>query len=211
MRVNLLQLGWAVAAIHCQYASARSIRNQTFDYVIVGGGPAGLVLANRLTEDTSVTAVLIEAGGYANNVIGNISDVPGLDFNYLITPPPPEIAELEWGFNTTPQYILNGSTTDYIRGKALGGCTLVNYMAYSQSSYGAFQMWADTVDDQSYTYPSFSRYYRKSMNFETGRTDDRYANATPTFDLSTLGKGGPLVVSFPASFSELEYLGGSRP
>lgn len=139
MRVNLLQLGWAVAAIHCQYASARSIRNQTFDYVIVGGGPAGLVLANRLTEDTSVTAVLIEAGGYANNVIGNISDVPGLDFNYLITPPPPAIAELEWGFNTTPQYvslfqsgkesgelltqiglqILNGSTTDYIRAKAV--------------------------------------------------------------------------------------------
>lgn len=74
----------------------------------------------------------------------------------------------------------------------------MNYMAYSQSSYGAFQMWADTVDDQSYTYPNFSRYYRKSMNFETGRIDDRYANATPNFDLSTLGKGGPLGVSFPA-------------
>lgn len=59
-------------------------------------------------------------------------------------------------------------------------------------------MWADTVDDQSYTYPNFSRYYRKSMNFERGRIDARYANATPTFDLSTLAKAGPLGVSFPA-------------
>ncbi|KAK6079052.1 glucose-methanol-choline oxidoreductase [Seiridium cupressi] len=168
------------------------------DLLRLSGGPAGLVLANRLSEDPSLSVAIIEAGGYADNVIGNISEVPGLDFNFLITPPPTEIAEIEWGFNTTPQYIFNGSTTEYTRAKALGGCTIVHYMAYSQSSYGAFQKWADTVDDDSYTYPNFSAYYRKSMDFDASTINSRYPNATPTYDATVTVEGGPLGVSFPA-------------
>lgn len=103
MRVGLLRFGLSLSGILCRCASEQ--QDQTFDYVIVGGGPAGLVLANRLSENSSLLVAIIEAGGYADNVIGNISEVPGLDFNFLITPPPAEIADIEWGFNTTPQYV----------------------------------------------------------------------------------------------------------
>lgn len=71
-------------------------------------------------------------------------------------------------------------------------------MAYSQSSYGAFQTWADTVDDDSYTYPDFSAYYQKSMDFSASTIESRYPNATPTYDDLVTAEGGPLAVSFPA-------------
>ena len=77
----------------------RSI-DQTFDYVIVGGGTAGLVLANRLTEDSSVTVAVVEAGTFPEDVVGNVTQVPAYAPQF-------EGAELdlEWNFTTTPQAV----------------------------------------------------------------------------------------------------------
>lgn len=78
---------------------------QTFDYVIVGGGTAGLVLANRLTENAHINVAVIEAGTSPEDVAGNLTQVPGYA-GELYT----NAAELNWGFSTTPQEVPKGLT-----------------------------------------------------------------------------------------------------
>lgn len=70
-------------------------------------------------------------------------------------------------------------------------------MAYSHSSRGAFQRWADTVGDQSYTYDNVIQYYQKSMDFTPPDNAARWANATPLYDPADTVVGGPLAVTYP--------------
>lgn len=88
---------WAAAV--SEGHSHRSV--STYDYVIVGGGTAGLTLANRLSEDASVTVAVIEAGTFVEDVVGNLSAVPayaGTLENVANTD-----TAVGWGFVTTPQ------------------------------------------------------------------------------------------------------------
>lgn len=79
----------------------------------------------------------------------------------------------------------------------LGGCTALNYMAYQHAPSGALQQWADELDDQSFAYPDVSEFYQKSLNFTPPDQTIRIANATPSYDESDLGVGGPLDVGYP--------------
>lgn len=90
-----------------------------------------------------------------------------------------------------------GAATHYARGKCLGGNSARNYMTYHVSTTGAYQQWADTVGDQSYALKNFLPYFEKSQNFTPPNQNTRIANATPAYDLSTLGKGGPVAITFP--------------
>ena len=74
---------------------------QKFDYVIVGGGTAGLVLANRLTEQSGTTVAVIEAGTFIEDIYGNKSQVPGFA-SFFNTPAG---FDAEWGFNTSSQTV----------------------------------------------------------------------------------------------------------
>lgn len=74
----------------------------TFDYVIVGGGTAGLTIAARLTQDTSLSVAVVEAGGYYEATVGNISNVPAYAaFN--VGTDPTDTNAIDWGFVTEPQ------------------------------------------------------------------------------------------------------------
>lgn len=98
-------------------------QNASYDYVVVGGGTAGLALATRLAENTSVTVAVIEAGGFYEIDNGNTSVIPGLGLVYdatttLLTNAYPSV---DWGLNTTPQPGLSNQTFHYWRGRTLGG------------------------------------------------------------------------------------------
>lgn len=97
--------------------------NVTYDYVVVGGGTAGLAVAHRLAESGLYTVAVIEAGGFYEIENGNTSVVPGLAPVYdSVTRQSVNVAPLvDWGFLTTPQAPLNNRTTHYSRGKTLGG------------------------------------------------------------------------------------------
>lgn len=70
-------------------------------------------------------------------------------------------------------------------------------MTYHVSTTGAYQKWADAVGDQSYALENFLPYFEKSQNFTGPNQATRFANATPSYDTSTMGEGGPVSITFP--------------
>ena len=110
--------------------SEYSPRQASYDYIIVGGGTAGLTLASRLSENPHFQIAVIEAGGYSEIDSGNNSVVPG--YAGYGTAADPATAKdtplVDWGFVTAPMAGLNGRTFHYPRGKTSGGSSTTNYM-----------------------------------------------------------------------------------
>ena len=75
--------------------------NESFDYVIVGGGTAGLALANRLTENGFFSAAVVEAGGFYELDNGNRSEIPGYAASFIGTAPLLKNPLIDWGYQTT--------------------------------------------------------------------------------------------------------------
>ncbi|KAL8717119.1 MAG: hypothetical protein Q9225_005617, partial [Loekoesia sp. 1 TL-2023] len=78
-------------------------KDKIFDYVVVGGGTAGLTLASRLAEGSSLNVAVIEAGGFYEQDVGNLSVVPGYCTFYSGTDPADVNPLIDWGFVTEPQ------------------------------------------------------------------------------------------------------------
>ncbi|KAL1600669.1 hypothetical protein SLS60_007057 [Paraconiothyrium brasiliense] len=172
-------------------ASSQISSNQTFDYVIVGGGLAGLTVAARLAEDHNITVGVFEAGDFYENTSGNLSRVPGYGAQV-------STSGADWGLKTSPQAQLNGRSADYHIGKTVGGSTAVNLMAYHRSTKGAYDRWASLVGDDSYQFSKFLPWMRKAVNFTPANTRVRAKNATvpkarpESYDSS----GGPIDITF---------------
>ena len=104
-----------------------------FDYVIVGGGSAGCVLAARLSEDPAVSVALLEAGGADTSVL--IHCPAGLALMA-------KAGHVNWGFETVPQPGLDGRRGYQPRGKVLGGSSSVNAMVYIRGHHSDYDHWA---------------------------------------------------------------------
>jgi choline dehydrogenase-like flavoprotein len=105
---------------------------RSFDYVIVGGGTAACVLANRLTEDSSIRVLMIEAGSEPNSPWIKMP----LAMGKLFTHP-----TLNWGLYTAPEARLNNRTIFWPRGKVLGGCSSINGSAYIRGQKEDYDGW----------------------------------------------------------------------
>lgn len=79
--------------------------NATFDYVIVGGGTAGLAIASRLAENPSLSVAVVEAGGFYEVDNGNLSTTPGYATAFIGTDPSLTNPAVDWGFVTVPQAV----------------------------------------------------------------------------------------------------------
>jgi choline dehydrogenase len=91
----------------------------------------------------------------------------------------------------------NGNSSHYARGKTLGGCSARNYMAYQRGTKQSYAKWAAKVGDDSYKWDNFLPYFQKSVVFSPPDNTKRGANATPAYDLPTLGTtGSPLRLTF---------------
>ncbi|KLT41370.1 hypothetical protein CC85DRAFT_276212 [Cutaneotrichosporon oleaginosum] len=114
------------------------VNGKAFDFVIAGGGVAGLALAARLTEWRNVTVCVIEAGSDGSDVRDNI-DVPGLSYGESVNTKPGR----NWQYETVAQANLGGKQVKWPRGKLLGGSGAVNGMFWGRASSHEYDAWAD--------------------------------------------------------------------
>ncbi len=124
----------------------------TFDYIIVGAGTAGCVLANRLSTDPNVSVLLLEAGGKDDYIWTKIP----VGYLYCIGNP-----KVDWGFKTEPEPGLNGRAIDYPRGKVLGGCSSINGMIYMRGQARDYDHWAQ-LGNPGWSWDDVLPYFLKS-------------------------------------------------
>ncbi|EIM83276.1 aryl-alcohol-oxidase from pleurotus Eryingii [Stereum hirsutum FP-91666 SS1] len=131
----------AYAAI---YTDPSQLPSREYDYVIVGAGPGGSVVARRLAESSTTNVLIIEAGGLPDD----IEDVAIPFLSETLTPNQP----WDWNYVTTPQPGLNGRSIDYPRGKLLGGSSCVNDQAWTRGSKDDFDRYARVTGDDGWSW-----------------------------------------------------------
>ena len=119
------------------------LKNTAFDYIIIGGGSAGCLLANRLSADPSNHVLLLEAGQKDSYPWIHIP----VGYLYCIGNP-----RTDWMYTTEPEKGLNGRSQRYPRGKTLGGCSSINGMIYMRGQARDYDNWAKITGDDSWNW-----------------------------------------------------------
>ena len=137
--------------------------SKRFDYVVVGAGSAGCVIANRLSEDASVRVLLLEAGGKDRSL-------------YIHMPAAASAAardpRITWGYVTEPEPFLDGRNIAEIRGRVLGGSSSVNGMIANRGNPRDYDAWAQEGLPQ-WSFSHCLPYFRKMETFDRGASDYR--------------------------------------
>ncbi|KAF9104866.1 hypothetical protein BGX29_001126 [Mortierella sp. GBA35] len=133
-----------------------------YDYIVLGGGTAGCVLASRLSEDPNVSVLVLEAG-------------EDMDQDFMVKMPI-GYAKLfqtksDWNFKTVPQTHANGRQLDQTRGKMLGGCSAINAMQYTRGPHSDFDAWEAEFGIEGWNYKSVLPYFKKAEGFHDPSLD----------------------------------------
>ncbi|KAF3402143.1 Oxygen-dependent choline dehydrogenase [Talaromyces pinophilus] len=161
-----------------------------FDYIIVGGGTAGLTVADRLTEDENVSVLVVEAGEDRSK--DPLVLTPGLVAGVYGNP------DYDWNFNSVPQPGLNNRKINQPRGKQLGGSSALNFMMLVYPNRGSIDSW-EALGNEGWGYDSLAPYFRK---FATVHAPPQAAKDVVglTYHNESLVGDGPVQVSFSEGY-----------
>ncbi|MDP3701654.1 MAG: GMC family oxidoreductase N-terminal domain-containing protein [Hylemonella sp.] len=148
----------------------------TFDYIIIGAGTAGCLLANRLSMDASKRVLLIEAGRKDDY---HWIHIP-VGYLYCIGNP-----RTDWLYNTEPAAGLNGRTLRYPRGKTLGGCSSINGMIYMRGQSRDYEQWAQLSGDEGWRWEQVLPYFKHHEDYYKGADALHGSKGVPTELLDT--------------------------
>ncbi|KAG6895956.1 hypothetical protein C0992_011314 [Termitomyces sp. T32_za158] len=168
-------------------------KNHNYDFIVVGGGTAGNVVANRLTENPKFKVLVIEAGPSHVGVLD--SEVPWFAANLFNT-------QYDWNYTTVPQVGLGGRSVEIPRGHILGGSSSINFMIYTRSAVEDYDRWAEVTGDQGWSWNSLEPYFKKSERL-TPPADNH--NTSGQLDPSVHGTNGLITTSlsgFPVPINE---------
>ncbi|EIN07763.1 alcohol oxidase [Punctularia strigosozonata HHB-11173 SS5] len=160
-----------------------------YDVVIIGGGTAGCVLASRLSEDPSVSVLLLEAGGSGLDV--PFSRIP-MAYSRLFH------TKHDYDLYTVPQKHCYNQPKYWPRGKMLGGCSSLNAMMFHYGAPSDYDEWVDPAvpDSSSWSYANVKPYFRKFEKFTPSKV-------FPDVDVQARGSVGPIEVGYFGHYSEV--------
>ncbi|KAL4994047.1 hypothetical protein BDV10DRAFT_199068 [Aspergillus recurvatus] len=176
--------------------SAAGLQNATFDFIIVGGGTAGLVLANRLSVDPAVRVLVLEAG--TNRLDDPRVKIPGLAATTFENP------EFDWDFRSVPQPQLNGRRIFGTKGRTLGGSSAINMGMLVYPSRAGMDAW-EALGNPGWGWKEFAPYVRK---FHTGVPPSDKIRAffgNMKSEQKDQGSDGPVRASFGDETGYLPY------
>ncbi|KAI0922405.1 hypothetical protein AcV7_005945 [Taiwanofungus camphoratus] len=171
-----------------------------FDYLIVGGGTAGVALAARLAEDANITVGVLEAGAFH---LGDPNvDIPTYSSNTVGNP------EYDWNFVTVPQTNAGGRNLSVSRGKMLGGSSGINGLAWNRASSAEYDAWSTFAQNLSWGWDGLLPLFKKSENVSL-TPKDPYPGISSEEAQAALhnlpyveGLSGPIVASYNSWYPE---------
>ncbi|NMG07890.1 GMC family oxidoreductase N-terminal domain-containing protein [Brasilonema sp. UFV-L1] len=131
-----------------------------YDYIVIGAGSAGCVVANRLTQDSKTTVLLLEAG---NPDTKPEIQIPSECINLPGT-------EVDWGYFSEPEPYLNNRKMFCPRGKVLGGCSSINFLLYARGNHHDYDHWQE-LGNPGWSYLDVLPYFKKSENQQRGASE----------------------------------------
>lgn len=182
---TILSISAVIAPSHATLNGGPPDNGSAFDYLIVGGGTAGLVLANRLSLDPDTSVAVIEAGSSQLNnpnvtLVGAAS--PGL------------YTQIDWQYPSVPQDFADGTTLIFDAGKGLGGTSLINGMTYIRAAVPQIDSWESKFGNPGWNWTNLFPYYLKSETFQVPDTTQQQAGCN--YIASINGGNGPVEVGW---------------
>ncbi|KAK0669869.1 putative choline dehydrogenase [Cercophora samala] len=170
-------------------------QGQQWDFVIVGGGTAGLTLASRLSEIPSFNVLVLEAGNdHTQDIKVLCPGIFGSVYGDL---------EYHWEYTNTPQPYLNNRSHSIMAGKGLGGGSAINFMLWTHASRRDIDMWGD-LGNRNWSWKELQPYYKKSEQFVTPSKRVKDHLGVEFLDETVHGKKGPIVNSFPEVYGPFQ-------
>ncbi|XMA17919.1 hypothetical protein WAI453_010710 [Rhynchosporium graminicola] len=161
-----------------------------YDYIIVGGGVSGLVVANRLTEDPKVSVLVLEAGdldNYEDLILFPIEEGYGLGTKY------------DWNLWTVPQTNLDGAARPYNMGRGVGGGSLINGMCWTRGGRADYDAWV-ALGNEGWGWDDPLPYFKKSERYTNNVDADFSRKLYVQPEDSTHGTDGYIQVSYSRYF-----------
>ncbi len=177
---------------------------EEYDYIIVGAGSAGCVLANRLTEDPSIKVLLLEAGGPDHDPLIHIPLGVGKMWQHRMH---------DWGYDTEPEPGLNNREIEMMRGKVLGGSSSINALAHIRGNPGDYDRWArNGLPD--WGYQQCLPYFKRTESWVGG--DSEYRGGSGPISVRNTNVSDPITEAFlaaakSAGFAITDDINGPNP